>query len=129
MWLGDNIIVTDAVYLRTDRLGGRYWTHEPGPLMIALVPCLFAVFAYCAFTVWQSRSIAPGERRAVLASFAVYVACAVNDVLHAARVIESVRLFDYAFISGHSHAQFSHSICPDCRDGVVKDELDRWRHA
>ncbi len=99
VWLGDNIIITGAVYLRTDRLGGRYWTHEPGPLMTALVPCLFAVFAYCVFTVWQSRSLAPGVRRAVLVSFAVYVACAVNDVLHAAHVIESVRLFDYAFVA------------------------------
>jgi hypothetical protein len=21
----------------------------------------------------------------------------------------------------------SHSICPDCRDGVVKDQLESWR--
>jgi hypothetical protein len=31
------------------------------------------------------------------------------------------------YVSQHSEAQFSHSICPDCREGVVKDELARWR--
>jgi hypothetical protein len=30
-------------------------------------------------------------------------------------------------ISQHSGAQFSHGICPDCRDGVVKNALERWR--
>ena len=32
-----------------------------------------------------------------------------------------------SYISQHSDAQFSHSICPDCRAGVVKDQLDSWR--
>ena len=32
-----------------------------------------------------------------------------------------------SYISQHSDAQFSHSICPDCRDGVVKDQLESWR--
>jgi GAF domain-containing protein len=31
------------------------------------------------------------------------------------------------YVSQHSEAQFSHGICPDCREGVVKDQLDRWR--
>jgi hypothetical protein len=30
-------------------------------------------------------------------------------------------------VSQHSEAQFSHGICPDCRAGVVQDQLDRWR--
>lgn len=98
LWLGEGV-VTSQVYLRTDRLGGRCWGLEPGPLMIALVPCLFAVFAYCAWIVWSSRSLAPRERRAVLAAFLVYLALSVNDVLHAARVIQSVRLFDYGFVA------------------------------
>ena len=98
VWLGEGL-VTSQVYLRTDRLGGRCWALEPGPFMTALVPCLFAVFAYCVWVVWRSRSLAPRERRAVLAGFAVYLAFSVNDVLHAARVIQSVRLFDYAFVA------------------------------
>ena len=31
------------------------------------------------------------------------------------------------YISAHSAAQFSHSICPDCYDRVVRPELDRLR--
>jgi hypothetical protein len=92
-------VVTETVYLRTDRLGAPYWTLEPGPLLTALVPCFFAVFAYCAVTVWRSRALTLGERRAVLSGFAVYFAFAINDVLHAARVIQSVRLFDYPFVA------------------------------
>ncbi|HMH75879.1 MAG TPA: hypothetical protein VK547_04605, partial [Candidatus Udaeobacter sp.] len=82
-------VVTGTVYLRTDRLGTRYWTLEPGPLLTALVPCFLVIFAYCAVTVWRSRALTRGERRAVLGGFAVYFAFAVNDVLHAARVIQS----------------------------------------
>jgi GAF domain-containing protein len=98
VWLGNNI-VTGAIYLRTDRLGGRYWAHGPGPLMTVIVPCVFATFTYCAVTIWQSRALAPRERRAILAGFVVYVGFAINDVLHAAHVVESVRLFDYAFVA------------------------------
>jgi len=96
--LGEGV-VTNTVYLRTDALGARYWALVPGPLMTALVPCLLTVFAYCAVTVWRSRALAIGERRAVLGGFAVYLVFAINDVLHAARVIQSVRLFDYAFVA------------------------------
>ena len=31
------------------------------------------------------------------------------------------------YVSEHSDAQFSHGICPECRDGVVKDQLESWR--
>ena len=31
-----------------------------------------------------------------------------------------------AYISAHSHAQFSHSICPDCYENIEKPGLDRW---
>src|SRR5216683_4931218 len=96
--LGEGV-VTNTVYLRTDALGARYWALVPGPLMTALVPCLLTVFAYCAVTVWRSRALAIGERRAVLGGFTVYLLFAINDVLHAARVIQSVRLFDYAFVA------------------------------
>jgi sigma-B regulation protein RsbU (phosphoserine phosphatase) len=32
-----------------------------------------------------------------------------------------------SYISEHSEAQFSHSICPDCYDRLVKPELDQLR--
>jgi GAF domain-containing protein len=98
VWLGGSVVKAE-IYLRTDRLGGRYWAQEPGPLMTALVPCLLVVFAYCVTTVWRSRILAVGERRAVLAGFAVYLILSVNDILHAARVIQSVRLLNYAFVA------------------------------
>lgn len=31
------------------------------------------------------------------------------------------------YLSAHTHAQFSHSICPDCYDSVVRQELDAFR--
>jgi GAF domain-containing protein len=92
-------LVTRGLYRRTDALGGGYWALEPGPLLTALLPIFFAVFTYCVATVWRSRLLAPRERRAVLAGFAVYLALAVNDVLHAAQVVQSVRLFDYGFVA------------------------------
>jgi sigma-B regulation protein RsbU (phosphoserine phosphatase) len=33
------------------------------------------------------------------------------------------------YISKHSEAQFSHSICPDCYESLVKPELDQLRRA
>jgi GAF domain-containing protein len=95
---GDGVVGT-SVYLRTDAFGARYWALEPGPFMTALVPCVLAAFAHCVATVWRSRILALGERRAVLGGFAVYLVFATNDVLHAAWVIQSVRLFDYAFVA------------------------------
>jgi GAF domain-containing protein len=98
VWLSQGV-VTGQVYQRTDWFGQRYWTVEPGPLMPALVPCLVATVAYCVWQVWKSRSLAPRESRVVLAGLAVYLASSVNDVLHAARLVQSVRLFDYAFVA------------------------------
>ena len=97
VWLGDAFVKAD-LYLRTDRLGGAYWAQESSPLMSALVPCLFAVAGYCAITVWRARALPGRERGAVLAGFGVCVLLAINDLLHAAQLIESVRLFDYAFV-------------------------------
>jgi len=34
-----------------------------------------------------------------------------------------------SYISEHSHATFSHGICPDCRDTVVARELEQLRRA
>ncbi len=32
-----------------------------------------------------------------------------------------------SYISEHSHATFSHGICPDCRSTVVARDLEQWR--
>jgi GAF domain-containing protein/ribosomal protein S27AE len=32
-----------------------------------------------------------------------------------------------SYISEHTHATFSHGICPDCRSTVVADHLEQWR--
>jgi hypothetical protein len=32
-----------------------------------------------------------------------------------------------AYIGERSAATFSHGICPDCREKIVKPELERWR--
>jgi hypothetical protein len=32
-----------------------------------------------------------------------------------------------SYVSPHRDAQFSHRICPDCREGVVKDQLESRR--
>jgi len=31
-----------------------------------------------------------------------------------------------SYISAHSEAQFSHSICPDCFENVVRPEIENW---
>ena len=94
-----NLIATDQVYQRTDRLGGQYWTSVPGPLMVLLAPYIFAVFIYCFIIVWRAKQLDRGERRAFLVAFSVYIAAGLNDSLHAARHIQSIRVFDYAFVA------------------------------
>lgn len=32
-----------------------------------------------------------------------------------------------SYIGTRSRATFSHGICPECRDTLVKPELERWR--
>src|SRR6266511_2776707 len=92
-----SLVTTDQIYLRTDKLGGQYWAPVPGPLAAVLIPYVLAVAIYCLISIWQSRQLEPAERRAVLASFCVYIVFALNDALHAARLIQSARVFDYAF--------------------------------
>jgi GAF domain-containing protein len=94
-----NLIVTDRIFERTDRLGGQYWTAVPGPLMPYLAPCIFATFIYCFTTVWRAKQLDRGERRAFLVSFSAYIGAGLNDSLHAAQYIRSVRLFDYACLA------------------------------
>jgi GAF domain-containing protein len=94
-----NLITSDQVYQRIDRLGSQDWAPVPGPLMPLLIPYVFAVFIYCFVTIWRAKQIDGAERRAFLVGFSVYIAFGVNDALHAARLIQSVRLFDYAFVA------------------------------
>jgi len=94
-----NLIATDQIYQRTDRLGGQYWAPVPGPLLVLLVPYIFAAFIYCFTIVWRATQLDRGERRAFLVSFSVYIASGLNDSLHAARLIQSIRVFDYAFVA------------------------------
>ena len=93
------LIVTDQIYLRTDRLGGQHWAPVPGPLLVLLAPYVFAVFVYCFTVVWRAKQLDRGERRAFLVGFSAYIAGALNDSLHAARLIQSIRVFDYAFVA------------------------------
>jgi GAF domain-containing protein len=94
-----NLIATDQIYQRTDRLGSQYWAPVPGPLMVLLAPYIFTVFIYCFTIVWRAKQLDRGERRAFLVSFSVYIAGGLNDSLHAARHIQSIRVFDYAFVA------------------------------
>jgi len=94
-----NLIATNEIYQRTDRLGGQYWAPIPGPLMVLLVPYIFAVFIYCFTIVWRAKQLDRGERRAFLVGFSVYIAGGLNDSLHAARYIQSISVFDYAFVA------------------------------
>ena len=34
-----------------------------------------------------------------------------------------------AYLGERSQATFSHGICPDCRERIVKPELERWRRS
>jgi GAF domain-containing protein len=93
-----NLIVTDQTYLRTDLLGDTYWAPVPGSLIAGLIPYVFAVFIYGFALVWRAKQLDRSDRRAFLVGFVIYAAFAINDALHAARLIQSVRVFDYAFV-------------------------------
>ena len=93
-----NLIATDQIYQRTDRLFGQYWAPVPGPLMVLLTPYMFAVFIYCFTIVWRAKQLDRVERRAFLVGFGVYAPVVLNDSLDAARHIQSIRVFDYGFM-------------------------------
>ncbi len=93
------LIVTGQTYLRSDRIGRNYWTLVPGPLMSAFVLFLFAVSIYSLVIIWRAPRLETGERRIYLASLSIYITLGLNDALHAARWIESVRVFDYAYVA------------------------------
>ena len=97
VWLTD-LLVTGRAYVRTDLLGYQYGAPVPGPLLPLLAPYVLAVFAY-AWRMLGRGEMDRGERRAIRAGFAVYIVLALNDMLHAARLIQSIRVFDLGFVA------------------------------
>ena len=97
VWIGEAMIA-NRWYVRTDRLSGVYLAVAPGPLQPLALPYILAAFAYCMRVMARARSLGVWERRLFLGGMVVYAAMAVNDALHAARIIESGRVFDFAFV-------------------------------
>ena len=97
LWLTE-AFVTGRAYDRTDLLGYGYLAPVPGPFMPVLAPLVLLVFVYAWRTLGRGQ-MDPGERRAIQVAFIVYGLSALNDVLHAARVIQSIRVFDFAFVA------------------------------
>ena len=97
VWL-TGAIVSGRAYVRTDVLGYQYGAPVPGPLLPLLAPYILVVFAYAWRTLGRGE-MDPGERRAIRAGFAVYIVLALNDMLHAARLIQSIRVFDLGFVA------------------------------
>ena len=89
---------TGGVTPRIDGLSGWYLAADPGPLQPIALPFVLAVFLYCAGLLWRSGKLGAWERRIILGGFAVYAAAALNDALHAARIIHTARVFDFAFV-------------------------------
>lgn len=98
--LVSDLLVRDQVYTRTDLLGHRYPALVPGPLAPVVAVYIIAILLY---TYWDVRrhpgTLEPGERRWIQVGFAVYGLLALNDALHSARLIQSVRVFDLGFVA------------------------------
>ncbi|MBI3105601.1 MAG: GAF domain-containing protein [Candidatus Rokubacteria bacterium] len=97
LWLTE-AFVTGRAYARTDLLGYGSLAPVPGPFMPMLAPLVLLVFVYAWQTLGRGQ-MDPRERRVIQVAFIVYGLFALNDVLHAARVIQSIRVFDYAFVA------------------------------
>jgi two-component system sensor histidine kinase/response regulator len=89
---------TDDIYLRGDVFGASYLALRPGPWLPALGPLIFGVFVYAFLVILRARGLERGERRAILVGFSAYAALALNDLLHTAQLVQTVRLFDWAFV-------------------------------
>jgi GAF domain-containing protein len=96
IWLDGFVEAT--VHLRTDRVGATDWAPAPSLFAAALVAVLVGALAYVGTTVWRARALAVGERRAILAGVGAIVALGINEALHIAGVIQSVRLFDFTLV-------------------------------
>ena len=102
------LFVTRQLSVRHDALMGvDFLSPLPGPLIHLMVPYILLVFVY----VWVTglRHLPheqPRERQMVRAGFFLYVLFGVNDVLYAARLVPTVRIFDFGFVAvavGLSH--------------------------
>jgi GAF domain-containing protein len=98
--LGTDLIMTRETSLRGSFLHEPYFRIRPGPLMLALMAALATAFAYVwATALSRSAGLPVPERRVVRVGMSVYAALAVNDLLNNARLIETERLFDVAFVA------------------------------
>ncbi len=97
LWL-TGAFVSDRAYVRTDLLGFQYMAPVPGPFLPVLVPYVLWVFVH-AWRALGRGEMSRGERRAIRAGFVVYLALALNDLLHSARLIQSIRVFDVGFVA------------------------------
>lgn len=98
VWSSD-LLATAEVGARTDLFGTTGTVTRPGPLALAMVPYVLFVVAW----FWHSLTRRPsgldrGERWLLGLSFGACTVLAVNEVLHAARLVTTVRLFDWAFV-------------------------------
>ncbi|HVQ76632.1 MAG TPA: response regulator, partial [Candidatus Binatia bacterium] len=93
------LFVGDEARFIADPLGLGAWRVVPGPFQLAFIPFVIGVFIYGVRRMWQASTLEPVERRVMVAAFAAYIAMAVNDLLAAARVIPSTRLFQIGFVT------------------------------
>jgi hypothetical protein len=98
IWL-THLVVSDQPYLRTDLVGHEYLALRPGAMTWVLALVALASYPYALHILWRSPTLRPGERLMLMAGLAVYLLLGVNDILHAARIITSVRVFDFAFFA------------------------------
>jgi GAF domain-containing protein len=91
-------LVSRQTYVRVDLLGFRYPAPVPGPLLPLLVPYIVAAFVY-GYRALRTGTLEAGERRLIRIGFGVYVLAGLNDALHSARLLQSVRIFDFAFVA------------------------------
>jgi GAF domain-containing protein len=95
-----DLLVTGATYVRTDLLGTRYRAPVPGPFLPVIGVYILGALLYAWWAgLRPPGALEPAERRAIVAGFVVYVAAGLNDALHSAQVIQSVRVFDPAFVA------------------------------
>jgi hypothetical protein len=97
LWFS-TLVLTRQTYARVDALGNHYVTPVPGPLLALLVVYFVLAAVYGFAIVLRERRLSPSEHRAVVVGFSLYVAFMLNDLLHAARMIQSVRVFQFAFV-------------------------------
>ncbi len=98
LWFGD-AFVTHEAYVRTDLLGHRYLAPVPGRVLPLVAFYVLIVFVYCFRLVWRTSALDGSERRVLLWGFVGYGGFGLNDILHSARLIQSVPVFDVAFVA------------------------------